>query len=663
MRGLALAERPRLVLLLGCLLSACSAASLEPTCARGQLPCGNVCKNLQADPENCGGCNQPCQSEDSCYLGRCVPIRPSCSDRLLVTESGRFDLDLTVVVFQGRLTKNRQRVPDDLRSRGYLRLIGRDGISVDLPKFSATGEASYSAKVFAGLYDVVYAPSPDCQPGGALPCQSLLLQKKLAIVKSDAFDFDVTTVRAHGQLTEYGKPPAEDAAGRGYIVFADGNTGEVWHPMPAVSGKATYQGEMFPGTYDAYYQPGERCHPDGALPCQSVRLGKALELLLDRELDFDVATVQITGRMTRNGARVPDDTKERGYLSFVTTIAGESKMPWFGSTGEARYAGKLFSGDYDVYYWPSDVCDINSALPCQVAQVGAAIPVHADGQVDFDAKIVRATGKLTKNGKSEPAVADTGGRLAFRRQDGIVLSSYFAKMGEVTYQAQVFAGTYDVYFYPYAFCNQGPALPCQFALLRSQVPLTTDATLDVDLKTAKVMGQLTKNGASLASDNLSRGAIEFRSDRGSLFDLPGLSPAGDATYSGEIFQGTYSIFYRPDRLCKGGGALPCQRLPMQDGVAISGDGQWSFDLHTARLSGTLTIQGDRPPDDERSRGVLEFVDDQGNSKMTPQFSATGEATYRDEIFQGAYRVFYRPDPLCQRGGALPCQTLLVKGCP
>ena len=102
---------------------------------------------------------------------------------------------------------------------------------------------------------------------------------------------------------------------------------------------------------------------------------------------------------------------------------------------------------------------------------------------------------------------------------------------------------------------------------------------------------------------------------------------------------------------------------MQDGVAISGDGQWSFDLHTARLSGTLTIQGDRPPDDERSRGVLEFVDDQGNSKMTPQFSATGEATYRDEIFQGAYRVFYRPDPLCQRGGALPCQTLLVKGCP
>ncbi|HMY56800.1 MAG TPA: hypothetical protein PK472_01020, partial [Pseudomonadota bacterium] len=72
-----------------------------------------------------------------------------------------------------------------------------------------------------------------------------------------------------------------------------------------------------------------------------------------------------------------------------------------------------------------------------------------------------------------------------------------------------------------------------------------------------VSGKLTKNGAAIA-DSTYRGSLTFTEKSGSSRTMPSFKDTGEATYQGDLFAGSYSIFYNPSYNCSMTSPLPCQ---------------------------------------------------------------------------------------------------------
>ena len=81
------------------------------------------------------------------------------------------------------------------------------------------------------------------------------------------------------------------------------------------------------------------------------------------------------------------------------------------------------------------------------------------------------------------------------------------------------------------------------------------------------------------------------------------------------------------------------------------------------LSGRVTKNGAAVPGGSGSRGAISLNLVEGGERRMPALSATGEATYKGELFAGSYDIFYQPPSSCSEAGPLPCQSLLVAGCP
>ena len=338
-----------------------------------------------------------CTNGATCVESKCVGgNQPECMDRIPFATSGSYDLDAKVVQVSGRLTKNGAAVPDGA-NRGSLVFEFKNGSARSMPSFKDTGDATYQGSVFSGTYDVYYQPSSYCQNGNALPCQRILIREGLALTVSGSLDFDVKTVQVSGKLTK-NSTTVPDGTSRGYLVFENKQGSARSMPAFKDTGETTYQGEIFAGTYDVRYQNSSSCSDKSALPCQSIVIRQGVPLTTSGALDFDVKTVQLSGRVTKNSQTVPDGTN-RGSLTFGFKDGGAVTMPSFKDTGEATYQGEVFAGSYDVTYQPSYYCSTSTVLPCQSATLRTDLQLTVSGALDFDAKTVNVSGKLTRNGQ------------------------------------------------------------------------------------------------------------------------------------------------------------------------------------------------------------------------------------------------------------------------
>ena len=57
---------------------------------RGATKCGEVCRNLQADPENCGACGTVCAEGEVCAQGQCAV---SCTGGTTSCDGGCFNIN------------------------------------------------------------------------------------------------------------------------------------------------------------------------------------------------------------------------------------------------------------------------------------------------------------------------------------------------------------------------------------------------------------------------------------------------------------------------------------------------------------------------------------------------------------------------------------------
>jgi len=379
-----------------------------------------------------------------------------------LTVSGALDFDVKTVQVSGKLTKNGAAVPDG-SYRGNMVFENKAGGSRAMASFKDTGDATYQGEVFVGTYDVIYNRSSYCSTGGVLPCGSLRLRSGLAVTTSGALDFDLKTINVSGKLTKNGAT-VPNGSYRGNLTFeqADGNA--IGMQTFKDSGEATYQGELFSGTYDVVYTPSYYCSTTSPIPCQRLRIRKGVTLNQSGSLDFDVKTVQVSGKLTKNGSTMPDGSN-RGSMTFALKDGGAMTMPAFKDTGDATYQGELFSGTYDVSYQASYYCSATTVMPCQSANLRRDVSLTVSGALDFDAKTVQVSGKLTKNGAAIPDSTNRG-NVTFVEKGGSSRSMpSFKDAGEATYQGELFAGAYSVFYNPSYYCSTSSPMPCQTNLL------------------------------------------------------------------------------------------------------------------------------------------------------------------------------------------------------
>ena len=414
-----------------------------------------------------------------------------------------------------------------------------------------------------------------------------------------------------------------------------------------------------PGRADQNGDPSDGC--EGACSAKA--------LMTSGQLDFDLQTVQISGRVTLEGADPGAASgASRGTLSFAR--AG-SKIPVTVSlpaTGAATYQVRLIAGTYAIELVNGAGCP-RGTLPCGTTPLRKGLTLQADGALDLDVAAAVApfdvTGQVTVNG-SAMAASPTGkprGSLTFRPTGGgSAVSTTLGASGAASYRVTLSAGTYDVELKGESDCDSSNrALPCQRRVLRKGLALQTTGGLDFNVNVVRVSGSVTVNGGPMAGSatGTERGQLTLHDEDGSV--AVGLGRSGDASYSLQLMAGTYDVAVSNATDCPGSSSLPpvpCQKHTLKEGVALSAPGSLDFDLKTALLTGTVSVNGATMAQSAtgKERGKLLFSDAEG--AVAAGVGASGAASFRALLFRGTYAVSFTNTLDCPTdgSGATPCQS-------
>jgi hypothetical protein len=246
---------------------------------------------------------------------------------------------------------------------------------------------------------------------------------------------------------------------------------------------------------------------------------------------------------------------------------------------------------------------------------------------------------------------------------GESLSAPLGVTGPATYAFRAYPGRYDVVFDNGACADGGSAVPCQKKSIRT-VEVTSSGGLDVDLKVARVSGRVTANGQAVrASTGAERGRIVFTESEGSAVSA-GIGATSDALYSRSVLHGTYAVSFANATDCPRG-VLPCQSLPLREGIAVNGNASLDLDLKVVQVGGAVKVNGAEMPASVSgaARGALDLLTGLSAS-VRAGLGTTGPAVYSAQVFSGAYGVrFDGTDCPATGDGAVPCQDAQLLGCP
>jgi hypothetical protein len=544
---------------------------------------------------------------------------------------------------------------------------------------SASGLGAYDVTLAPGTYDVLYGGNPAGCSGGAappLPCAGGVVKAGVALAASGVLDLDLQPVKVCGTVTLRGAPlPATST--RGAVVFVAtgaGGAGAVFS-APISAGQPTgYAVTLLPGTFDVRYSGS----PDGcdataaAPPCAGGTLKSAVTLSASGVLDLDIPEVRVSGKVTARGAALTDSSG--GALVFAAQ--GATPMAQGAAAGGATtalgqdgtYAVFLMPGAYNVSFGgdPSG-CELPSAqLPCTGGPLKPGLVLMADGVLDLDVPSVTVTGMVTLNGAAPPANAQRGA-ISFAPAGGagghaVVLPS----SGAATYRVALFPGSYTIGYAGGGGAGCAGPMPCNSGPLKTQVSLSADGVLDLDVPAVKVSGAVTVNGAAIGPATSSRGAVAFALAGGGAASAP-IPASGAAQYSLTLLAGSYDVSFAGNAaLCAGTAQAPapCNGGVVQKGLMLAADGVLDLDVPMVRVSGSVLLDGQALPVDAASQAAVSFAAKGGSSVVSRRFGQVGSATYQLSLVKGAYVVSYHADPIhCGGATGAPCADQIILGCP
>lgn len=470
------------------------------------------------------------------------------------------NLDAKTVKLTGNITLNGAAMPNDTKldgkERGDMRFYNIETGDEYVTSLGETGAVTYSQSIFAGAYDIYVHGNYTAQQSVLPGSRSQMVQRNVAFTTDTTKDIDVKTLTLTGKVTLNGQTMPNDTKldgkTRGYMRLRNVETADEYDSDFAETGGVNYSQTIFAGLYDIYVY-GNYVALQSVLPgnrYQMVQKNVALSTSMNK--DIDAKTLTLSGKVTLNGATMPNDTKldgqTRGYLRLRNLDTIEDEDFDFGETGGVNYSRTIFAGLYNVYIH-GNYEGVQSVLPgYRDMLVEKNLAVTNTITKDFDAKVVTLTGNITLNGGTMPndttLDGQTRGYLRFHNVDTFDDNDIdFAETGGVNYSRKLFAGVYDIYVHGNYAGVQSVLPGFRDGLVQRNLNVNASVTQNFDIKVVTVMGQITLNGQALPNDmkldGNTRGFLRFRNVETLNDHDIDLGETGSVNYTQKLFSGSY----------------------------------------------------------------------------------------------------------------------------
>jgi hypothetical protein len=305
-------------------------------------------------------------------------------------------------------------------------------------------------------------------------------------------------------------------------------------------------GPVIPGTYDLYYSP-DASSPGLPQNTSSKLMGGIVVGSSSLSLQVDVPAVQISGKITSNGAAV--NAFGSTDITTLSNLAGD-KID-LAPSADGSFSALVIPGTYDVIYDNTRNLVVPGVPANLATKLRKGLVVDKSSSAfDIDVPISTVSGNVTLNGKVVgPFGLDGVGYVSLRDADGGQL--FLSEIRNGSYSRGVVPGTYDVY---YAVSSVGSSMPInRLAVLQKGLvvgPLSS-IIVNIDVPAVTVSGTVTVNGRAI-SDPTTAGLGRLTlsglgGDSGELaFTSAQNSDPADlakGAYSALVIPGSYELYY------------------------------------------------------------------------------------------------------------------------
>ena len=450
-------------------------------------------------------------------------------------------------------------------------------------------------------------------------------------------------------------PESRDDAG-----FFDSGLGEQGPTLDA--GKAD-SGSRDSGLPNPDGGPKADAGTDAGAPDAGQRCDLA-PLLGTSVINIDLRTALFSATLTMDGLQPPDgfNGSTRGWVHLNRRDPGggsvDLQLP---SMGVSSLAVPVAVGTYDVSFKSNEG---SGGLPGeQWVLLEKNLVLNGPVMRSWDLKTAVLTSTVTVNGAQMPDApqAPVGrGWFWLRSPAGSSVTMNIEKTGPASFQARLLKGSWDIFFV------SGPSqavLPGGIATVARGLSIQGPLTRPDDLCTTSVSGTVTLNGQVLADNGVpgySRGQVVLAGENGAV-PVP-LTATGPGSFSQSVFCGRYDVRVETpitQTVLPPGGAVTFQQSTL-----VTAPANWNLDLHTATLSGVLTLNGATMPDNQRStrsRAALVVSSRAGGLPIRLELAATGAAAWSTPVFLGAHDLRFEPETEQYQDVTPPASTVVATG--
>jgi hypothetical protein len=269
-------------------------------------------------------------------------------------------------------------MPDEGSSRGSLSFMSAEDLTWVGESFGASGAVNYSVTLIPGTYTIGLVGNASLcdEPLSVdVPCMSGPLVEAVSLAQDGALNLDIPAIQLSGSVTVGGQPLADWVSNRGSVSFTldtddpEAVAGIGLSNSFGSTGAGVYTITIMPGVYDIGWKASFNTCDDGSapVPCVDGPIVEAIALDQSGALDVDADIIELSGPVLLENETMPDESGNRGSISFRHIDGGTTVLPSFNSTGAANYQISLLPGDYVVSHVANaNLCGaaINPQVPC-----------------------------------------------------------------------------------------------------------------------------------------------------------------------------------------------------------------------------------------------------------------------------------------------------------
>jgi hypothetical protein len=321
-----------------------------------------------------------------------------------VTGGASLDYDVRVVTVSGTISVDGGAMPDSPLTSRRGQVFFRDAAtsSFSAVNVGPTGPGTYTARLFASTYEVVFKATPDMNVVGLPPNRRVVLGQRVSVEADATLSHDVRPIHVTGTLTANGDALGDSpsAVSRGNVIFRDLASAEKYSSPLSAAGPASFSTFLFAGAYGVTLSSptdGLAGFPSGTI----ARIVQKTTLSSSGAVSYDMRSVAASGVVTDDGRELvaSPDVLTRGNVIFRDRVTGHGYPFEVLPTGSANYAGLLHAGAYRVEFWSTSNVAL-LGLPIASAH-GLGVSCLSTGDCQRDADDLTGLWDLTLQGYGE----------------------------------------------------------------------------------------------------------------------------------------------------------------------------------------------------------------------------------------------------------------------